>query len=349
MWIGRGMLILVPYIIVYVGVSSFYLMVGIATPRALVPSTLLHIAVAVTFEFQILWHFFVTVLTPPGSPTKGIEFGTLRAAADDRLRAFSLCRRCEAPRPYGTHHCSTCGNCAYDLDHHCIFVHNCIGYANRRSFFLFCFFALLGCVYPLIMLGLSTYWDASAMARIVFPQCMPFRWQRLFARFNPDGLRPYSAYSGGFSPACSAGPTRQQPSWMIQREDKLPDGFLPTGRHDECLDRLNTVVLLMLVTKSFCVIVSVGFLLSQQIYLLAYNTTSLQVQYKVPLRASTFLGRWRLGLANIFKYTGPLHTWLLPRTGPWPAERGGWPEPRRLTALSSTDCRDGPDGDACAR
>merc|ERR1711933_647064 len=109
-------------------------------------------AVAILLEFQILWNYFVTVLTLPSSPRKGVEFGTQRAAENYRLQDFTLCRRCDAPRPPAAHHCSACGRCIHDLDHHCVFVHNCIGYENRRTFVLFTFYAIVGCVYPLIML-----------------------------------------------------------------------------------------------------------------------------------------------------------------------------------------------------
>jgi len=46
------------------------------------------------------------------------------------------CARCNAPKPFRTHHCSICRRCVLKMDHHCVFVSNCVGLRNYRYFCL---------------------------------------------------------------------------------------------------------------------------------------------------------------------------------------------------------------------
>ncbi|KAK4781261.1 hypothetical protein SAY87_017367 [Trapa incisa] len=48
-----------------------------------------------------------------------------------------LCTSCKIVRPLRAKHCSTCGRCVEQFDHHCPWVSNCIGKKNKWDFFLF--------------------------------------------------------------------------------------------------------------------------------------------------------------------------------------------------------------------
>merc|ERR1712216_594040 len=120
---------------------------------------------ALLCALQIVWNYAACAFVSPGSPNANVSFGSEAAAQFGRLKDFELCRRCAVPRPRGrAHHCSTCGVCAYDLDHHCIYINNCVGYLNRRNFVLFMTWEIIGGVYALTMLTLAVRADYAAIA-----------------------------------------------------------------------------------------------------------------------------------------------------------------------------------------
>ncbi|MCO5552819.1 hypothetical protein L7F22_006336 [Adiantum nelumboides] len=54
-------------------------------------------------------------------------------------------------KPPMTHHCHICKRCILKMDHHCPWMHNCIGFFNYRFFFLFLFYLWIGCAYTTYM------------------------------------------------------------------------------------------------------------------------------------------------------------------------------------------------------
>ncbi|XP_077311806.1 palmitoyltransferase ZDHHC16 isoform X3 [Lithobates pipiens] len=67
--------------------------------------------------------------------------------AQKHVPSVSVCRKCIAPKPARTHHCSICNKCILKMDHHCPWLNNCVGHYNHRYFFSFCLFMTLGCIY----------------------------------------------------------------------------------------------------------------------------------------------------------------------------------------------------------
>ena len=65
----------------------------------------------------------------------------------------NYCKKCKKNRPERAHHCSTCKKCVMKLDHHCPWIFNCVGYNNQKIFFLFLFYASLGCTISFILLA----------------------------------------------------------------------------------------------------------------------------------------------------------------------------------------------------
>ena len=59
--------------------------------------------------------------------------------------SHSFCKKCQMMRPPRCHHCSHCNRCVLQMDHHCIWINNCIGYNNYRTFILTIVYLVVGC------------------------------------------------------------------------------------------------------------------------------------------------------------------------------------------------------------
>ncbi|XP_039183160.1 palmitoyltransferase ZDHHC23 [Crotalus tigris] len=77
-----------------------------------------------------------------------LEAGTGQGAKD-------WCTKCQLVRPARAGHCRICGRCVKRLDHHCVWINNCVGEQNHRAFVLALFLFLLTSVYG-ISLTLDT-------------------------------------------------------------------------------------------------------------------------------------------------------------------------------------------------
>ncbi|XP_059707753.1 palmitoyltransferase ZDHHC16 isoform X3 [Haemorhous mexicanus] len=120
---------------------------------------------------MIVFHYYMAITTSPGHPPQ----------AKNDLTGVSICRKCIAPKPARTHHCSICNRCVLKMDHHCPWLNNCVGHYNHRYFFSFCLFMTMGCIYCSIS-GWDMFRDAYAAIETYYqtpPPTFSFR-QRAF-------------------------------------------------------------------------------------------------------------------------------------------------------------------------
>ncbi|XP_041001825.1 probable protein S-acyltransferase 14 [Juglans microcarpa x Juglans regia] len=123
--------------------------------------TLIALAILILFHcllVMLLWSYFSVVLTDPGSippnwkpvideergeadPLNGSELSNL--PADPVNHRIRFCRKCNQLKPSRCHHCSVCGRCVLKMDHHCVWVVNCVGALNYKYFLLFLFYTFL--------------------------------------------------------------------------------------------------------------------------------------------------------------------------------------------------------------
>ncbi|CAH8285234.1 unnamed protein product [Eruca vesicaria subsp. sativa] len=103
---------------------------------------------------MLLWSYFSVVLTDPGvvppnwrpacDEERGGESDPLNSMEFDNSNPrFRFCRKCNQPKPERCHHCSVCGRCVLKMDHHCVWVVNCVGALNYKYFLLFLFYTFL--------------------------------------------------------------------------------------------------------------------------------------------------------------------------------------------------------------
>ena len=89
---------------------------------------------------NVIFYYYQGVMTNPGTPPKGILI----------TEAVSVCKKCIAPKPPRTHHCSVCNRCILKMDHHCPWMNNCIGHYNHRYFFMYMVYMILGILFIMI-------------------------------------------------------------------------------------------------------------------------------------------------------------------------------------------------------
>ncbi|CAL0306162.1 unnamed protein product [Lupinus luteus] len=112
-----------------------------------------------TLLFMLLWSYFAAVFTDPGSvppnwrpsideergeanPLVGSDFSN-DVPSDPSNQHTRYCRKCNQVKPPRCHHCSLCGRCVLKMDHHCVWVVNCVGALNYKYFLLFLFYTFL--------------------------------------------------------------------------------------------------------------------------------------------------------------------------------------------------------------
>jgi hypothetical protein len=81
-----------------------------------------------------------------GWPSSSHHYGL---HASEWARSWSFCQVCDSWRPARAHHCSRCRKCVLMLDHHCVWIGQCVGANNLRHFFAYVLSLLLLSVYGL--------------------------------------------------------------------------------------------------------------------------------------------------------------------------------------------------------
>ncbi|URE01368.1 DHHC palmitoyltransferase [Musa troglodytarum] len=61
----------------------------------------------------------------------------------ERRPNTGYCTRCQNGKPARCHHCSVCQRCVLKMDHHCVWVVNCVGARNYKFFLLFLIYTFL--------------------------------------------------------------------------------------------------------------------------------------------------------------------------------------------------------------
>uniref|UniRef100_A0A8D3BKZ6 Palmitoyltransferase n=1 Tax=Scophthalmus maximus TaxID=52904 RepID=A0A8D3BKZ6_SCOMX len=81
-----------------------------------------------------------------GTQPGGGVVGRIGGGAEESSQR-NWCPACRAARPPRAGHCRICGICVLRLDHHCVWINNCVGQANHCSFLLTLVLFLLTSLY----------------------------------------------------------------------------------------------------------------------------------------------------------------------------------------------------------
>lgn len=66
------------------------------------------------------------------------------------------CQKCSHYKPPRAHHCRVCKRCILRMDHHCVWINNCVGNANYKVFFVFMLYTVISCIHSLgLLLGFA--------------------------------------------------------------------------------------------------------------------------------------------------------------------------------------------------
>ncbi|CAH2078228.1 unnamed protein product [Thlaspi arvense] len=143
------------YAVVVLNYGPGLLLGGLDSFLALLVLALFHFLL-----IMLLWSYFSVVVTDPGGVPPGwrpeldieksdenqeatAEANSSLSVGDSSSHIVRYCRKCNQYKPPRSHHCSVCGRCILKMDHHCVWVVNCVGAMNYKSFLLFLFYTFL--------------------------------------------------------------------------------------------------------------------------------------------------------------------------------------------------------------
>ncbi|KAB1219045.1 putative protein S-acyltransferase 15 [Morella rubra] len=123
-------------------------------------------ALIFTFLCSIcLFSFFACVLIEPGHVPSSYVPDIEETTGSDKeheknVAQLRRCDKCSTYKPPRAHHCRVCRRCVLRMDHHCLWINNCVGYWNYKAFFMLVLYATIGSIYSTsicgaLMIGLS--------------------------------------------------------------------------------------------------------------------------------------------------------------------------------------------------
>ncbi|KAK9056099.1 hypothetical protein SSX86_027187 [Deinandra increscens subsp. villosa] len=122
-------------------------------------TSLLSLIIVIVFHLLLVmltWSYIMVVFHDPGSvpenwkppSQENLEAGPDSSASTsldvpENGQALGYCRNCRNGKPPRCHHCSVCQRCVLKMDHHCVWVVNCVGARNYKFFLLFLLYTFL--------------------------------------------------------------------------------------------------------------------------------------------------------------------------------------------------------------
>ncbi|KAG3028247.1 hypothetical protein JG687_00009311 [Phytophthora cactorum] len=104
-----------------------------------------HLLLSIFLASELLLQYSLAIWSDPGYVDQRhlVESGV----EDGEQRFQRFCQHCERPKPRRAHHCRECRRCIYEMDHHCPWINNCVGYYNYRHFWLLLLYIWVSSLY----------------------------------------------------------------------------------------------------------------------------------------------------------------------------------------------------------
>lgn len=126
-------------------------------------------------HWGVVMSLYNAVRTDPGYVDK--DFSPELKAQQEKLEG-KICLKCPCYKPERTHHCSQCKRCVLRMDHHCVFVNNCVGMGNYKFFVLLLVYTAIGgvwnayCDYVWLYAGPPKLRDPKVNSHLSFHICI---------------------------------------------------------------------------------------------------------------------------------------------------------------------------------
>ncbi|CAA6666553.1 unnamed protein product [Spirodela intermedia] len=93
--------------------------------------------------------FCASVVIDPGQVPA--SFAPDMEGSDGNGVRLKYCGKCSSYKPPRSHHCRVCRRCVLKMDHHCLWINNCVGYANYKPFIIFVLNATISSIYSVVV------------------------------------------------------------------------------------------------------------------------------------------------------------------------------------------------------
>ncbi|WOL18246.1 putative protein S-acyltransferase 15 [Canna indica] len=130
---------------------------------------LLNSVIFTWLAFMCLFSFFAAVLSDPGGVPPSFAPETEDPQKDGECLKY--CDKCSTYKPPRTHHCRVCRRCVLKMDHHCVWISNCVGYANYKPFIICVFHAAITSIYSMVIFFagiIEKYQDLERLSNKIF-------------------------------------------------------------------------------------------------------------------------------------------------------------------------------------